>query len=122
MVSRANRANVSFYTVDPKGLMTLSQGNSGRDLLKDAAGETRSQQMRGGVGEVSAVQVRAVETAENALRSNPLLWLRDLAHQTSGVTIADTNDWKAPRRTIIERVRTYIDASYAPHITSYEGK
>ncbi len=122
MVSTANRANVSFYTVDPKGLMTLSQGNSGRDLLKDAAGETRSQQMRGGVGEVSAAQVRAVETAENALRSNPLLWLRDLAQQTGGVTIADTNDWKAPLRTVMEEVRTYFEASYVPHITAYDGK
>src|SRR5215467_1952396 len=92
LVGTAARSNVTFYTVDPKGLVTWSQGNNGRDWLKGAAGETRSQQMRGGVGEVSTSEARAGETAESALRANPLLWLRDMAQQTGGVTIAETND------------------------------
>src|SRR5581483_1090571 len=33
MISTANRANISFYTVDAKGLVTWSQNNSGRDML-----------------------------------------------------------------------------------------
>ena len=122
LVSVSNRANVSFYTVDPKGLVTWSQNSNGRDWLNGAAGETRSQQMRGGVGEVTTAQARAGETAENALRANPLMWLRDLAQQTGGVTIAETNDYKAPLRTALEEVRTYYEASYAPHITAYDGK
>jgi VWFA-related protein len=122
LISGANRANVSFYTVDPKGLVTWSQGDNGRQWLSGAAGETRSQQMRGGVGEVSTSQARAAETAESALRANPLLWLRDLAAQTGGVTIAETNDYRAPLRTAMEEVRTYYEASYAPHITVYDGK
>src|SRR5579859_8155477 len=65
LISGANRANVSFYTVDPKGLVTWSQGDNGRQWLSGAAGETRSQQMRGGVGEVSTSQARAAETAES---------------------------------------------------------
>jgi len=122
LISGANRANVSFYTVDPKGLVTWSQGDNGRQWLSGAADETRSQQMRGGVGEVSTSQARAAETAESALRANPLLWLRDLAAQTGGVTIAETNDYRAPLRTAMEEVRTYYEASYAPHITVYDGK
>lgn len=122
LISSANRSNVSFYTVDPKGLTTWSQEGAGRDFLKDATGEIRSQQMRGGVGEVSIAQVRAAETAEGALRSNPLLWLRDLSQQTGGVTIAETNDWKAPLRTVMDEVRTYYEASYTPHIVAYDGK
>jgi hypothetical protein len=122
LISGANRANVSFYTVDPKGLVTWSQGDNGRQWLSGAAGETRSQQMRGGVGEVTTSQARAAETAESALRANPLLWLRDLAAQTGGVTIAETNDYRAPLRTAMEEVRTYYEASYAPHITVYDGK
>lgn len=122
LIGLANRSNVSFYTVDPKGLVTWSQEGAGRDFLKDATGEIRSQQMRGGVGEVSTAQARAVETAEGALRSNPLLWLRDLAQQTGGISIVETNDWKAPLRTVMEEVRTYYEASYTPHITAYDGK
>jgi len=122
LISVANRANVSFYTVDTKGLVTWSQDENGRQGLSGAAGETRSQQMRGGVGEVSIGQARAAETAESALRANPLLWLRDLAQQTGGVTIAETNDYRAPLRTAMEEVRTYYEASYAPHIAVYDGK
>jgi VWFA-related protein len=122
LVGLANRSNVSFYTVDPKGLVTWSQEGAGRDFLKGATGEIRSQQMRGGVGEVSTAQARAVETAEGALRSNPLLWLRDLAQQTGGTAIVETNDWKAPLRTVMDEVRTYYEASYTPHITAYDGK
>jgi len=122
LISMANRANVSFYTVDPKGLVTWSQGNNGRELLSGAAGETRSQQMRGGTGEVSTGQARAAETAEGALRANPLLWLRDLAQQTGGTTIAETNDYRAPLRVVMNEVRTYYEAAYTPHISVYDGK
>ena len=122
LISTANRSNVSFYTVDPKGLVTWSQGSMGRDWLNGATGEIRSQQMRGGVGEVSTQQARATETAETALRANPLLWLRDLAQQTGGTAIAETNDWKAPLRTVMDEVRTYYEASYTPHIAVYDGK
>jgi VWFA-related protein len=122
LISTANRSNVSFYTVDPKGLVTWSQETVGRDSLKDATGEIRSQQMRGGVGEVSTQQARASETAEGALRANPLLWLRDLAQQTGGTAIVETNDWKAPLRTVMTEVRTYYEASYVPHIAQYDGK
>jgi len=122
LISMANRANVSFYTVDPKGLVTWSQGSTGRDWLNGATGEIRTQQMRGGVGEVTTQQARASETAEGALRANPLLWLRDLAQQTGGVTIAETNDLRAPLRVVLDDVRTYYEASYAPHIAVYDGK
>ena len=122
LISAANRANVSFYTVDPKGLVTWSQGSNGRDWLNGATGEIRSQQMRGGVGEVSTGQARASETAEGALRANPLMWLRDLAQQTGGTAIAETNDWKAPLRTAMDEVRTYYEASYTPQIAVYDGK
>jgi len=122
LISMANRANVSFYTVDPKGLVTWSQESNGRDWLRGAAGEIRSEQMRGGVGAVSSGQARAAETAEGALRANPLLWLRDLAQQTGGTAIAETNDYRAPLRVAMDEVRTYYEAAYAPHIAVYDGK
>lgn len=122
LIGQASRANVSFYTVDPKGLVTWSQGGGGRDALSGAASEIRASQMRGGVGEVSIAEVRAGETADNALRANPLQWLRDLADRTGGTTIAETNDWKAPLRTVMEEVRTYYEVSYVPQVGLYDGK
>jgi len=122
LISIANRANVSFYTVDPKGLVTWSQNSAGRDTLSGALGQIRDQQMNGGVGEVSIEQAQAAENAEGALRSNPLLWLRDLAQQTGGVAIAETNDYRAPLRVAMDEVRTYYEATYVPHIAVYDGK
>ncbi len=124
MISMANRANVSFYTVDTKGLVTWSQGSAGRDELSGVMGDVRTQQMTG-VGanaEVSTQQARASENAENALRSNPLLWLQDLAQQTGGATIGETNDYRAPLRVAMDEVRTYYEATYVPHISIYDGK
>lgn len=121
LISTANRANISFYTVDPKGLTSWSQ-NIGGGFLSDAARQSRDQQMRGGVGEVTPQEARSAETAETAVRANPLLWLRDLAQQTGGVAIAETNDYRAPLRTALEEVRTYYEVAYNPHITNYDGK
>jgi VWFA-related protein len=143
LISAANRANISFYTVDPQGLIalsdqdrssmdarsaapTFSQEDQGRDMLSDATSEIRAKQMsegaHGGNNEVTTTEARATENAESALRSNPLLWLRDLAQQTGGATIADTNDYRAPLRVAMDEVKNYYEASYVPHIDVYDGK
>jgi VWFA-related protein len=136
LISIANRANIAFYTVDPKGLLaltssanarsrdeiTFSHGSSGTDDLRAATGEIRSQQMSGGVGNVSTTQAKAMETAEGALRANPLLWLRDLASQTGGATIAETNDYRAPLRVALEEIRTYYEAAFSPRVSTADGK
>ncbi|MFZ0303256.1 MAG: VWA domain-containing protein [Terracidiphilus sp.] len=140
MIGMANRANITFYSVDPKGLVTYSQTGSGAGALGDAtvetqdmsqtgvgqvssaAGETRSLGASSGVGEVTQSQAQAQETAENGMRSNPEDWLRDLARQTGGVAIINTNDYKAPLRVVMDEVRTYYEAAYDPTITTYDGK
>ncbi len=122
MISAANRANITFYTVDPKGLVTWDQGAGGVGMVGGAAGETRNLSQSGGVGEVSTSQAQAQETAEGGLRANPELWLRDLASETGGVSIGNTNDLSAPLRSVMDEVRTYYEATYDPQITSFDGK
>lgn len=129
----ANRGNVTFYTVDPSGLVTdyqatgrgvtsASERAAGRDQLRDAAEQSRKTFSRLGDLRVTPEQARAGETAVSAVRSNPQGWLRDLAEETGGAAIGDTNDWKAPLRTAMEEVRTYFEASYTPQIAAYDGK
>src|SRR2546429_4691925 len=96
LISTAYRANVSFYTVDPKGLVTWDQEGAGRDYLSGAAGETRSQQMRGGTREVSTMQAPAAETAGGALPAQPPLSPRDPAHPTRGATNSPNNQSRGP--------------------------
>jgi len=140
MIGSANRANITFYTVDPKGLVTYSQSGSGGGQLSDASvakqdlsqtsvgqlgsatDDNRSLAQNGGKGEVTTSGARAQENAENGVRSNPLLWLQDLAHQTGGLAIGETNDLRAPLREVMDEVRTYYEASYSPHIAVMDGK
>lgn len=119
--STANRGNVSFYTVDPKGLTSDSQTKGGFEQLGSANKEVRDSQKSGGVGIVSTGQARAAESAESAMRSNSMLALEELAKSTGGTAIAETNDWKAPMRIVLDEVRTYFEASYAPQIDVLDG-
>ena len=122
MIGAANRANVTFYTVDPKGLVTWSQGDAGRDQLGGAAGESRRLDLTGGTEKVTPLQAESNENAENGIRANSLMWLTDLAQKTGGTAIGDTNDVKAPLRAVMEDVRSYYEATYDPHISVYDGK
>jgi VWFA-related protein len=122
MIGAANRANVSFYTVDPKGLVTWNQAGGGQDLLRDAAKDAMDKQMRHGVGEVSTWEARQADRYVDSVSFNPLGWLRDLARQTGGTAIVETNDWKAPLQSAMEEVQTYYEAAYTPQIANYDGK
>lgn len=138
LISESNRANVTFYTVDPKGLWSGGQdaqrtsgdmrtamggeSQAGAGQLAGALSEIRTQQMPGANREVSTAQVKAIGEAGEAMRANPLQWLRDLASQTGGITIANTNNTKAPLKAVMEEVRTYFEATYIPSVSAYDGK
>lgn len=122
MVKEANRGNVSFYTVDPKGLVTYSQTGSGEGQLSNALGAVRGSQMNGGAGEVSTSQAQAENNAIAAVRSDPELWLRALANETGGRAIINSNNLNKPMQMVMNEVGTYYEASYNPHITAYNGK
>src|ERR1035441_978170 len=122
LLEAARLGNITFYTVDAKGLVVYSQGAGGRSQLNDANAETRRAMQSHGAGEVTIGQARAADNAEAGLRANPLMWMRDLAAKTGGSAIAETNDWKAPLRVVMDEVRRYFEASYTPQVTSYDGK
>jgi len=120
--SLANRANVTFYTVDTKGLVSYNQSSGGQDALQRMGEDARKASQPGANREVSIDQVRSGETGENAARSNPLEWLRDLAKDTGGAAIGESNDWKAPLRTVMDDVRRYYEFSYTPPAITYDGQ
>jgi len=122
LLDAARLGNITFYTVDAKGLVVYSQGAGGRSQLNDANAETRRAMQSHGAGEVTIGQARAADNAEAGLRANPLMWMRDLAAKTGGSAIAETNDWKAPLRVVMDEVRRYFEASYTPQVTSYDGQ
>ena len=95
-VSAANRANVSFYTVDPSGLSAISR------VSLSGTGRPSTSLNRG---------------KENDPKEN----LRNLAEETGGFAISDTNDARMPLRHVMEEVRAHYEVAYAPTSPNYDG-
>jgi VWFA-related protein len=102
VVSDANRANISFYTVDPSGLDTVS-----RARVSSLTSQAIHQSDEGG-----GPAVMPTNYQEN---------LRGLAEDTGGFAIADTNDMRVPLRRVMEEVRAHYEAAYAPTSSNYDG-
>jgi VWFA-related protein len=100
MISAANRANVAFYTVDPTGLDTASSVK---------------------ISEMTGRAISRVEGDPGAQETNFKENLRNLAEETGGFAISDTNDARVPLRHVMEEVRSHYEVAYAPASSNYDG-
>ena len=119
-LSIANRANVSFYTVDARGLSTESTNQGAIDMLRDAAASSRDQATTVS-GPVRQDQANLIDTSINSTRANSQTALGELAESTGGALIANTNDLRAPLRRLAEDIQTYYEITYNPEIKTYDG-
>ncbi len=120
MISMANRANVSFYTIDVNGLTTMSTAGSASGALNDAAATSKSNATSSTTG-ISIDQARATDSAMDAGKADTQQTIKMLADQTGGVMVANTNDFRAPIRKITEDVQSYYEITYDPQIQKYDG-
>jgi VWFA-related protein len=120
MISMANRANVSFYTVDINGLTTWSTTGGASGALNDAAAASRNNVTSSTAG-ITIDQARATDSQMDAGKADTQQTIRMLADQTGGVMIANTNDFRAPIRKITEDVQSYYEITYDPQIQKYDG-
>lgn len=121
IISTANRSNVSFYTIDARGL-SISNKNSAAILdLNRAAAASRSQTTRTTNEAVSRTEANVTDLAIQSTRGNTQNTLANLAESTGGKLIADTNDLKTPMKKLAEDIETYYEISYIPEIKSYDG-
>jgi VWFA-related protein len=121
-ISEANRANVSLYTVDARGLDT------GRDLAAagaalDRAGRVSQQAMaKRGAGGTSMEEVQNDDLVLSSLGANTQSTLRELAESTGGVMIANTNDLGKGLDRVTADLSSYYEIAYAPQSTEADGK
>ncbi len=121
-VSEANRANVSIYSVDARGLNTANQLIGQQQRVERAQRAVQRQQMtRGGVP-VTPDEVMAGETVEESLRVNTQGTLADLAEGTGGFLIANSNDMKAGMDRVAGDIVGYYEVTYAPAKVETDGK
>src|ERR1022692_3814225 len=99
LTSMANRANVTFYSVDTRGVMTFAQNSGATDQLNATNDE-----------------MRASDNAETSSRANVQLPIRNLAEATGGFLLGESNDLRTPLRHVNEEIASYYELTYNPHI------
>jgi VWFA-related protein len=119
LTSMANRANVTFYSVDTRGVMTYSQNAGATDQLNGANSAAANSTLMG--GNASTNEMRASDNAETSSRANVQLPLRNLAEATGGFLLGESNDLRTPLRHVNEEIASYYELTYNPHIDNYDG-
>jgi len=124
-VSAANRANVSVYAFDARGLRARSPSEETKLALGVArdAGLGEQQGEAGlAVGAGGLEAMFAPETAQDALRLNRQGVLRDLAESTGGFLVAETNDLRPGLDRVVSDLRSYYEVGYVPPNPKADGR
>jgi VWFA-related protein len=124
LLSRANRANVSFYAVDVRGLQLSTElGSTGNALTNTAAISAQNNALNAGGGvAVSRGEATQDDTLQTSLRSDVVDTLDNLSKSTGGFLVTQTNDFGKPIARIGEDIRGYYEASYVPSTPGAPGQ
>lgn len=121
LISAANRANVTVYAVDARGLITASDTNLAQQVL--AKGLAMSNHMTRSRNGGSAVgDFRAGDYELDSLRANGQMVLRELAESTGGELIANTNDFRPQLQHLSEDFNTWYELTYKTTNPDYDGR
>ncbi|HXI43701.1 MAG TPA: VWA domain-containing protein [Bryobacteraceae bacterium] len=121
VIGAANRAGVSVYGVDTRGLISEAMNTSSISMLDSAAKSSARQQSVAGEA-VTADQAMVFDTLRDSIHANRQQALDELSTSTGGFLIANTNDYRAPFHKLAEDIDTYYQLSYVPQIAEYDGK
>ena len=121
-ISEANRANVSVYAVDARGLSTVSDTAAARATLDEAVATSTRQQMLRGFRLFTREEMLISDTAESALRMDTIGTLEQLAESTGGLLISHTNDVRAGIARAVGDLRGYYEVAYSPANLEFDGR
>lgn len=131
VISNANRAGVSIYSVDAAGLRTVSNDleagqaltllGQRRTAIAGSKEDTTSLMTPGPAGNGAGPWTWDLERNEELLRRNPERILAALADETGGRFISGTNDPGARLRQVNEDLHSYYLLSYSPKNLNYDG-
>jgi len=121
IVSEANRANVSLYPVDTRGLSSQSDIQLSAAALREAATTSMTQQMKDPGEATTLGEMQIMDTAESSLRLNLQQGLSDLAEGTGGFLVANANDFGKAIDRLATDIRGYYEIQYSPAVVSFDG-
>jgi VWFA-related protein len=120
VIATANRANVSIYPMDAAGLRTESTLAATREGVQGAS----SRRMNANPTSLPSDRpmTEALEANEALLRADPHSGLGQLADQTGGFLIANSNDLRDGFGKIDTDMRHYYVLTYVPKNTNFDGR
>ncbi len=121
VINAANRANVSVYSVDSAGLRSVSPLQATREEI-NARARRRMDNLDRAMNDTSGPLTKALERNEDLLNLSPESGLSQLAQQTGGAFIGDTNNIAAKLKQVDEDLGTYYLLTYSPTNQNYDGK
>ena len=121
VIASANRANVSIYAVDAGGLRVESGLKEARDEIVQAARDRAAQEATGRDSLRGAMTTR-LERNEDLLRLDPASGLGQLANETGGFLVNNTNDASRGFGRIAQDMRFYYLVSYSPADVNFDGR
>ena len=121
VIEAANRAHVTTYAVDAKGLRTRS---SSERLLKEMQGfvDERNSQLANGTDMTHQPLSMAFERVEDTFKLDSRTGLARLAEETGGFLIEQTNNLTSAFRRIDEDNHFHYLLTYTPSNTAFDGR
>ncbi len=121
LISAANRANVTVYAVDARGVTVESDTSLAQQVLsKGLAMSNHMTQSRTGAGAVG--DYRAGDYELDSVRANGQMVLRELAESTGGELIANVNDLRPHLRRLSDDFNSWYELTYKPTNPDYDGR
>jgi VWFA-related protein len=121
VINAANRSRVSVYAMDAGGLRAQSMSEETRKEMLQAM-DRRMRQLASGADGGGGSMSKVLERNEDLLRLNPEAGLGQLAGETGGFLIHDTNDAASAFRRIQEDMRFHYLIAYSPSNENYDGR
>jgi VWFA-related protein len=125
VIAEANRGNVTFYTVDARGLGTVSNNQLVRDTAQSIqAAEQSISGMGPGTPQEQASGQAMTPTNQAAeaiyavdLQANA----RHLAEGTGGFAMDNSNDLRGPLERVMQDIRSHYEITYEPTSKNLDG-
>ena len=121
-IAAANRANVSIYGMDVRGLTTQISSAGSTSQLQNAARLSQKRATQTNGDNFRPEDFKQEEMIAAGFKADYQQNLAELAEGTGGFLIANTNDLRKPLAQLMEDVRTHYELSYAPTSANYDGK
>ncbi len=125
VIAEANRGNVTFYTVDARGLGSVSNNRVARDTAQSiqAAEQSISGMGPGGQQEQASGQAMtpSSQSAEAIYQTDLQSNARHLAEGTGGFAMDNSNDLRGPLERVMEDIRSHYEVTYASTSKNFDG-